>query len=76
MKFSEKMWLKIISKVTKYQDFTLSLEDTFFGKQQGMGGGGEGGVKLAFLELKVLLIKKITRNFICKIKRNTKITFS
>ena len=74
MKFSEKMWLKIISKVTKYQDFTLSLEDTFFGQQQGMEG--EGGVKLAFLELKVLLIKNITRNFIYKIKRNTKITFS
>ena len=30
MKFSEKMWRMIILKVTKNQDFTLSLEDTFF----------------------------------------------
>ena len=28
MKFSGKMCLKIILKVTKNQDFTLSLEDT------------------------------------------------
>ena len=30
MKFSRKMWLMIILKVTKNQRFTLSLEDTFF----------------------------------------------
>ena len=30
MKFSGKMCLKIMLKVTKNQDFTLSLEDTFF----------------------------------------------
>ena len=33
MKFSEKMCLMIISKVTKNQSFTLSLEDTFFKKK-------------------------------------------
>ena len=38
MKFSEKMRLKIILKVTKNQGFTLSLEDTFFEKPQGGGG--------------------------------------
>ena len=38
MKFSEKMCLKIILKVTKKQGFTLSVEDTFFKKPQ----GGEG----------------------------------
>ena len=32
MKFSGKMWLLIILKVKKSQGFTLSLEDTFFGK--------------------------------------------
>ena len=32
MKFSGKMCLKIILKVTKNQGFTLSLEDTFFEK--------------------------------------------
>ena len=35
MKFSEKMWLMIILKVTKKQDFTLSLEDAYFQKPQG-----------------------------------------
>ena len=45
MKFSGKMCLKIIIKVTKNQDFALSLEDRYFGKPQGVGGGG-GGVKL------------------------------
>ena len=38
-KFSGKMCFKIILKVTKNQGFTLSLENTFFEKQQG-------GVKL------------------------------
>ena len=28
----------IMLKVTKNQDFTLSLEDTFFEKPQGVGG--------------------------------------
>ena len=32
MKCSGKMQLMIILKVTKNQGFTLSLEDTFFGK--------------------------------------------
>ena len=35
MKFSGKMCLKIILKVTKNQGFTLSLEDTFFEKLEG-----------------------------------------
>ena len=34
MKFSEKMCLKIILKVTKKQGFSLSLEDTVFEKPQ------------------------------------------
>ena len=34
MKFSEKMCLKIMLKVTKNQGFTLSLKDTFFEKPQ------------------------------------------
>ena len=33
IKYSGKMQLMIILKVTKNQGFTLSLEDTFFGKQ-------------------------------------------
>ena len=40
MKFSRKMFLKIISKVTRNQGFTLSLENPFSQKPQG------GGVKL------------------------------
>ena len=39
MKFSGKMCLKIILKVTKNQGFSLSLEDTFFEKPHGEGGG-------------------------------------
>ena len=35
MKFSGKMCLMIILKVTKNQSFTLCLEDTFFEKPQG-----------------------------------------
>ena len=35
MKFSGKMCLMIILKVTKNQDFTLCLEDTIFEKPQG-----------------------------------------
>ena len=35
MKFSGKMWLIIILKVTKNQHSTLSLEDKFFEKPQG-----------------------------------------
>ena len=40
MKFSGKMCLKIILKITKNQDFTLSTEDTFFEKPQGRGEVG------------------------------------
>ena len=46
MKFSGKMYLMIILKVTKKQGFTLSLEDTFFKKTQEGWGWGAGGVKL------------------------------
>ena len=35
MKFSGKMWLMIILKITKSQGFTFPLEDTFFEKPQG-----------------------------------------
>ena len=38
MKFSGKMCLMIILKVTKNCGFTLSLEDTIFEKPQGGGG--------------------------------------
>ena len=41
MKFSGKMYLMMILKVTKNQGFTLSLEDTFFEKPQ------EGRAKLS-----------------------------
>ena len=41
MKFSGKMCLMIILKVTKNHGFTLCLEDTFFKKPQ-WGEGGEG----------------------------------
>ena len=43
MKFSRKICLKIILKVTN-QGFTISLEDTFFKKPQGVGGGGRGQI--------------------------------
>ena len=43
MKFPEKMYFKIILKVTKNQGFTLSLEDTFFEKPLGGREGGGGG---------------------------------
>ena len=36
MKFSRKMWLMIISKVTKNQGFILSLGDTLLEKPQGV----------------------------------------
>ena len=45
MKFSEKMWVMIVLKVTKYQALNLSLEDTFSEKPlteevwEGRGGG-------------------------------------
>ena len=38
MKFSGKIWFMIILKVTKKQGFTLSSEDTFLEKPQGVGG--------------------------------------
>ena len=46
MKFSGKMYFKIILKVTKNQSFTLSLEDKFFEKPKGVGGGGGGQIDL------------------------------
>ena len=58
MKFSGKMCLMIILKVTKKQSFTISLEDTFFEKPR---GGWGWGVKLtpippAILGLRISLI--------------------
>ena len=35
MKFSEKVWLMIILKVTKEHGFALSLENTFLERPQG-----------------------------------------
>ena len=56
MKFSRKICLKIILKVTN-QGFTISLEDTFFKKPQGVCGGGGGKLTLpAVLGLIILLI--------------------
>ena len=43
MKFSGKMCLKIILKVTKNQGFILYLEDTFLENPHGGGVGGAGG---------------------------------
>ena len=40
MRFSGKMRLTIILIVTKNQGLTLTLEDAFFEKSQGEGGGG------------------------------------
>ena len=39
VKFSGKMWLMIILKVIKNQGFTVFLEDKFFEKPWGRGGG-------------------------------------
>ena len=41
MKFSGKMCLMIILKVTKNQGFTLCLEGTIFKKPHGEGGRGQ-----------------------------------
>ena len=60
MKFSGKMCLMIILKVTKDQGFTLSLEDTFFENPQGVE------VKLtppAVLGLKDIIKQNITGNY-------------
>ena len=54
MKFSGKMCLKIILKVTENQGFTLSLEGTCFEKPQ---GGDQIEPPLAFLGLKYITIK-------------------
>ena len=44
MKFSGKMCLVIILKVTKNQGFIICLEDTIFKKPQGVGGGRGGQI--------------------------------
>ena len=53
MKFSVKMWLMIILKVTEKQGSTLSLKNRFLEKPQegGSGVGGGGAVKLSLLQL-------------------------
>ena len=38
MKFSEKMWLMMILKLTKKKGCTLSLEDTYFENHSGVAG--------------------------------------
>ena len=57
MKFSGKMWLMIILKVTKNQGFTLSLEDTLFKKPQ---GGGSNWPHPVVLALKITLFSFIS----------------
>ena len=51
MKFSGKMSVMIILKVTKSQASTLSLEEAFLGKLQGWGGGSDCPPPPAFLGL-------------------------
>ena len=57
MKFSEKMCLKIILKVTKIQGFTLSLEDTLFNKPQ----GGQIDLPSGFRVKSILLTPLLTK---------------
>ena len=57
MKFSGKMCLMIILKVTENQDFTLSLEDTFFEKPlEEEGGGGSNWPPLSRFRVKIKLM--------------------
>ena len=52
MKFSGKMYLNIIFKVTKKQGFTLSLEDTFLEKPQEAGDQIDPPAVLGLIDLK------------------------
>ena len=54
MKFSGKMCLKIILKVTKNQGFTLSIEGRFFEKPQRRRGGGVKLTSLSRFRVKIL----------------------
>ena len=52
MIFSAMIWLMIISKVTKKQSFTLSLENTFYEKpQEGSQIGAPTYLGLTFFQL-------------------------
>ena len=52
MIFSAKIWLMIISKVTKKQSFTLSLENTFYEKpEEGSQIGTPTYLGLTFFQL-------------------------
>ena len=55
LKFSGKMWLMIILKLTKNHGSTVSLEDALSGKPQGEGGGGVGGGVKSTLDLPSLI---------------------
>ena len=48
-KFSGKFWLMIILKVTKTEDFTLFIEDTFLKKSQGESNWLPGLLKVKFI---------------------------
>ena len=69
MKFSGKMCLKIILKVTKNQGFSISLEDTLFENHWG-GRGGQIDPP-AVLGLKVLL--KVLPSFYIRVQQRIKI---
>ena len=61
MKFSGKMCLEIILKVTKNQCFTLSLAEIFFEKSQARGGEGGGGMGVggvSLISLRHVRVKK------------------
>ena len=60
MKFSGKMCLEIILKVTKNQCFTLSLAEIFFEKSQARGGegGGRGVGGVSLISLRHVRVKK------------------
>ena len=53
MKFSEKMWLMIVLKVTQNQGLTLSLEDVF---GETTDEGGSNWLHPAFLGLIILYL--------------------
>ena len=63
MKFSGKMCLKIVLKVTTNQGFTISLEDTFFRNTTG-GGQTDPLTVLGLKRYTMLYLKSLTFLFI------------
>ena len=73
IKFSWKMWIMIILKVTKKQGLTLSLEDTFFAKRQGGSNSlpppppailGLNKLKLGLWSIKVFDCQRLINHFV------------